>query len=109
DGPVLAFYPFDVLPEFPGRVLAMFKFITQNSKYPNTALKANAAGTVMVTLIVGHEGIIGEVEICKSVHRDIDAEAMRVIKAMPIWVPGRQNGEAVSVRYNIPLKFSVNK
>lgn len=102
----LPFYLYEQMPEFKGGEQAMFSFIGSTIRYPKSAIQANASGTVYITFVVGKDGKIGDIELLRGIHPDLDAEAIRVIKAMPKWVPGRQEGKAVAVRYNIPIKYS---
>jgi TonB family protein len=97
----------EVNPEFPGGDAAMSKFIQENFKYPEKAREKGEEGTVYVEFVVKKDGSIAEVKTVLSASRLLDAEAERVIKAMPKWKPGEQNGEAVSVRYTVPFKCSL--
>lgn len=107
DGKVLPYFPANQMPEFPGGVEQLMKFLVANMKYPRTAQKEKASGQVLTSFIVDKDGTIEDVTIVKGVHPDIDAEALRVVRSMPKWKPGMQNDEVVRVRYNLPLKFAL--
>jgi protein TonB len=92
-------------PEFPGGPAAMFRFISENLKYPAFASDAGIQGTVFVQFVVSKEGAIGEVKVLRGIGGGCDDAAINVIKKMPNWKPGYQNEVAVAVRYNIPIKF----
>jgi TonB family protein len=99
---------FDVveqMPEFPGGAHALFEFLGKNIHYPKAAEDAGIQGRVIVTFVVMKDGSIGEVKVAKGVSPELDAEALRCVKSMPKWIPGKQNGEAVNVKYTIPLSF----
>ena len=99
---------FDVveqMPEFPGGAVEMMKFLSENVKYPEAAMKAGTQGRVLATFIVEADGTVTNIKVVKKVSDEIDAEAVRVIKAMPKWKPGMQNGKVVRVKYTIPVSF----
>lgn len=97
------------MPHYPGGVEAMMKFIQANLQYPKTAEDAKIQGRVVVRFVVKSTGEIDEVKILRGIDPDCDNEAVRVIKAMPKWEPGTQKGEAVSVYYNLPILFRLDK
>ena len=92
-------------PEFPGGSKAMMEYLKNNIKYPEDAKAAKKEGRVIAQFVVTSEGKIGDVTILRGVLPSLDEEAIRVIKAMPAWTPGKQDGEAVSVRFTIPIIF----
>ena len=101
---------FDVveqMPEFPGGQTALMEFLMQTMKYPKDAMEAQAEGRVIVTFVVDAEGNVVEPKVLKKVHPSLDAEAVRVVSAMPKWKPGRQSGKAVRVKYTIPIAFKL--
>ncbi len=103
--------PFDVveqMPEFPGGTPELMKYISTNVKYPAEATKNGAQGRVLVQFIVEKDGSISEVEVIKKVNEHLDAEAVRVVNAMPKWKPGKQNGEPVRVKYTLPISFRLS-
>ena len=102
---------FDVveqMPEFPGGAVEMMKFLNENVKYPEAASKAGTQGRVIVQFIVEADGSITNVKVLKNVSDEIDAEAVRVINAMPKWKPGSQSGKPVRVKYTIPVTFRLS-
>ncbi len=98
---------FEKMPEFPGGVKAFYGFLNQNIKYPKEARKKRIIGTVYIGFVVGYNGVVRDVTILKGIGGGCDEEAARVISIMPQWVPGRQRGKAVSVRYSLPIKFGL--
>ena len=95
------------MPMFPGGPTAMMKFISENLVYPVVAQEAGKQGRVTVKFVVDKDGSISNVEVVRGVFPACDAEAIRVIKKMPKWNPGRQNGKAVAVNFNIPVVFKL--
>ena len=94
------------MPKFKGGELAMMEFLMKNMKYPQTAVKAKLQGKAIVGFVVGKDGTISDVHITKSAgHAVLDEEAMRVVKSMPAWEPGKQKGKPVNVKYNVPITF----
>ena len=83
------------------------KFIGRTTKYPIPALEAKIEGRVIVQFVVGKDGSISDIEIYKGVNPDLDAEAIRVIGAMPKWIPGKQRGKKVAVKYCLPINFKL--
>jgi TonB family protein len=103
--------PFDVveqMPEFPGGQEALMQFLRQEVKYPKEAEEKGLQGRVVVRYIIEKDGSISEVEIAKSVNEYLDAEAVRVVNAMPKWKPGKQKGENVRVKYTLPISFRLS-
>lgn len=96
------------MPDFPGGMQELMKFLSSNIKYPAQAHKENRQGRVIVQFVVRKDGQIVEPKIAKSVSPDLDAEALRVISIMPNWTPGRQRGEAVSVKFTVPIMFRLS-
>lgn len=99
---------FDVveqMPEFPGGMEALFKYMAENMKYPEDAKKQQVEGRVLVQFIVETDGSVSNTEVLKRVFPSLDAEALRVISGMPKWIPGKQNGKVVRVKYTIPVSF----
>ncbi len=102
--------PFDVveqMPQFPGGPAAMMEYLSKNVKYPEEAHKNGVQGRVIATFVVEKDGSITEARVVKSVDSQIDAEALRVVNSMPNWIPGRQNGEPVAVKYTVPITFKL--
>lgn len=101
---------FDVveqMPEYPGGASALFQFLAKNVKYPAAAEKAGIQGRVIVTFVVDTDGSVIEPTVAKSISPELDAEAIRVISAMPNWKPGMQSGEVVRVKYAVPISFAL--
>lgn len=99
---------FDVveeMPSFPGGNGALMSYISSNIKYPVTASEARIQGRVIVSFVVERDGSISDVKVARSVDPALDREAMRVVKSMPQWKPGKENGSAVRVRYTVPVVF----
>lgn len=93
------------MPAFPGGMAELMKYLRSNVRYPVEAHKAGIQGRVVVSFIVNKDGTVKDAKIVRSVDKSIDAEALRVISAMPKWQPGYQDGKAVSVRYTVPVTF----
>ncbi len=99
---------FDVveqMPSFPGGPSALMQYLSSNIKYPVVAEENGVQGRVVCTFVVEKDGSITDVRVVKSVDPSLDREAMRVVKAMPRWIPGKQNGSAVRVKYTVPVTF----
>ena len=96
------------MPEFPGGEIELMKFISRNVKYPDDAKEAGKAGRVIVKFVIDKDGSISDATILRSVYPSIDAEALRVVNAMPKWNPGKVKGEPVRVKYTLPLTFSLS-
>jgi protein TonB len=95
-------------PEFEGGYEAMMGFIKKNMRYPASARRMGVDGTVYVQFVVGKDGTITEVKTIRGISADCDKEAERVVKMMPHWKPGRQNGKPVFVRFVLPIRFKLN-
>jgi len=93
------------MPEFKGGSEALYKWLAGQIKYPDIAKEINITGTVVVTFVVERDGSITGVQLLKEVAGGCSEEAVRVVKSMPAWNPGRQNGQAVRVQFNLPIKF----
>ncbi len=101
---------FDVveeMPQYPGGMQAMLSFLQENITYPKDAQEKKISGRVLVTFVVEKDGSISNVETVKSVFPSLDEEAVRIVKAMPNWKPGKQNGKVVRVKYTLPISFSL--
>ena len=99
---------FDVveqMPSFPGGQNALFEYLSKNIKYPVVAEENGVQGRVIVTFVVERDGSITDVKVAKSVDPSLDKEAMRVVRSMPHWIPGKQNGSAVRVKFTVPVTF----
>lgn len=102
---------FDVveqMPSFPGGNGALMQYLANNIKYPVVAQENGVQGRVVVSFVVERDGSITDVNIVRSVDPSLDREAQRVVRSMPRWNPGKQNGSAVRVKYNVPVSFRLN-
>ena len=95
------------MPNFPGGQGELMKYLRNNIKYPAEAQKKKIEGRVIVTFVVNKKGRIIDPTVERSAHPLLDAEALRVIKRMPKWKPGRLNGEPVNVKYRLPITFKL--
>lgn len=95
------------MPEFPGGMKEMLKFLQENVKYPENAMKNNVQGRVIVQFVIEKDGTPTEFKVARSVNPDLDAEALRVMKAMPKWKPGMQKGQVVRVKFTVPVSFKL--
>ena len=99
---------FDVveqMPSYPGGMGALMQYLSSHIKYPVIAEENGIQGRVICTFVVDRDGSITDVTIAKSVDPSLDKEAMRVVSSMPKWIPGKQNGSAVRVKYTLPVTF----
>ena len=97
----------EVMPEFPGGEQAMMKFVAENIQYPQEARDKEISGRVLVSFIVEKDGSINEVKVMKGIGGGCDEEAVRVVKAMPKWKPGKDKGKPVRVSYVMPFTFKL--
>lgn len=93
------------MPEYPGGMQAMIEFLQANMKYPENAAKQKVEGRVLVQFVVETDGSVTDVHVAKQVFPSLDAEAIRVVQAMPKWTPGKDKGRVVRVKYNLPIVF----
>jgi TonB family protein len=96
------------MPEFPGGQKALQDYLKGALRYPTAAREAEIQGTVYMGFVVETDGSISDVEVMRSVHPMLDAEAVRVISAMPHWIPGEQNQKKVRVRFALPINFRMH-
>ena len=97
----------DQMPQFPGGEAGLMRYLQSNINYPANAAMNNIGGRVILQFVVEKDGHIGEVKVVRSIDPEIDAEAVRVVKSLPDFIPGRQDGEPVAVWYTIPVSFKV--
>ena len=102
-----AFDVVEQMPVFPGGQQALMAFLANTIKYPEQAQKEGIQGRVIVQFIVNENGQVGDVTLARGVDASLDAEAIRVVKEMPKWTPGKMNGEDVAVKYTIPVNFAL--
>lgn len=95
------------MPEYPGGMKEMLKFLQENVKYPENAMKNNVQGRVIVQFVIEKDGTPTEFKVARSVDPDLDAEALRVLQTMPKWKPGMQRGEVVRVKFTVPVSFKL--
>jgi len=94
-------------PSFPGGIVAMMNFLANNIKYPKLAIEVGITGIVYVTFITEKDGSISNIQVIKEIGGGCDEEAVRVVRMMPKWNPGKQNGFPVRVKLTLPIKFSL--
>lgn len=94
-------------PEFPGGMDALYKYLAQNIKYPTIARENGITGRVYVTFVVERDGSIANPRVLRDIGGGCGAEAIRVVKSMPKWNPGKQSGKAVRVQFNLPVNFNL--
>ena len=96
------------MPSFPGGNQALFEYLSKHIHYPVVAEEKRIQGRVIVTFVVERDGWITDVRVAKSVDASLDKEAVRVVRGMPRWIPGKKkNGKAVRVKYTVPVTFSL--
>ena len=97
----------DKMPEFPGGISEMMRFVGENVRYPKDAMEAKKEGRALVEFVIETDGSITDVSVVKEVYPSIDDEAVRVVKSMPKWTPGEQDGEKVRVKFTMPIAFKL--
>ena len=95
------------MPQFPGGEAALMKYLSSHINYPPMAAENNVQGKVILQFVVEKDGKVGEVKVARSVDKDLDREAIRVVKTLPKFTPGRQNGQPVRVWYTLPVTFKL--
>lgn len=98
----------EVMPEYPGGMEAMMTYLGSQIHYPETARGKGMEGMTVVSFIVEKNGKVADVSVKKGFDKDCDAEAVRVVKAMPKWAPGKQAGKKVRTQYFLPIKFKLS-
>jgi protein TonB len=101
---------FDVveqMPSFPGGQAALMSYLSNNIKYPQIAMENGVQGRVVCTFVVERDGSITDIRVVRGVDPSLDKEAIRVLKSMPHWIPGKQNGSAVRVKFTVPVTFKL--
>lgn len=96
------------MPEFPGGMTALQKFMKDNLQYPKEAIDEGIQGKVYLGFIVMKDGSLQKIEIKRGIHPSLDKEALRLVKSMPNWSPGKQNGKPVNVRFTLPISFRLD-
>jgi protein TonB len=97
----------EVSPKFPGSEEARLKFLRDNIKYPEEARKKNIQGTVYTSFVIERDGSVSDVKIFRGIGDGLDDEAVRVVKSMPKWIPGKNNGKPVRSLFMMPIKFTL--
>ncbi len=98
----------EIMPQFPGGEKELMAFLKKNLKYPVIAAEIGTQGRVVLRFVVGKDGSISNIEVVRPLEASCDKEAVRVIKSMPKWIPGRQNGVPASVYFSLPVRFQLN-
>lgn len=101
------FQAVEQMPQFPGGEAELLKYISSHIKYPTMAAENNIQGRVVVKFVVQKDGNVGEVVVLRGKDPDLDKEAVRVVKTLPKFIPGKMNGQAVSVWYTLPINFKL--
>jgi periplasmic protein TonB len=111
EAPPQIFQVVEQMPQFPGGDDALLKYLSKNIKYPEIARDANTQGTIFVSFVVDENGRIGSAQVLRGLNgpgaKDCANEALRVVNSMPAWAAGKQNGKAVRVQFNLPVKFTL--
>ena len=97
----------EVAPQFPGGTKELMAWLGKNIRYPVAAQEAGKQGRVVLQFVITKEGKVADIKIMRGVSPELDEEAVRVVKAMPAWTPGKQDGQAVNVRYTLPVTFKL--
>lgn len=103
------FHFVDIMPQFPGGSKALSSFLSSNLKYPQPALQSQIEGIVLIGFVVDKNGNIKNIKVLKSLQNSCDEEALRVMRSMPQWIPGKHHGEHVSVSYRLPITFKLSR
>jgi protein TonB len=107
EAPQEVFVVVEEMPSFPGGETELFKFIYDNIKYPEIAKENNIQGKVILRFCVTYKGTVDQVSVVRGVDPSLDEEAVRVIKMLPLWKPGKQGGKPVNVWYSVPISFQL--
>jgi protein TonB len=95
------------MPTYPGGIPALYEWISKNMHYPTMAQEYGVQGRVVCQFVIGADGSIRDIKVVRSLDPSCDKEAVRMLKEMPKWIPGKQNGQAVSVKYTLPIVFKL--
>jgi TonB family protein len=93
------------MPQFPGGDMALHQFIGNNLIYPVKAQESGIQGRVILQFEIDEKGEIHNIVVVRSISKELDEEAIRILKSMPKWIPGKQRGKAVKVKYTLPISF----
>jgi TonB family protein len=105
NGEKVEYYDFEIHPKYPGGKVKMYEFIKKNLKYPPLSKQYNLGGKVVIGFKINTDGNVSDLKVIEGVNSELDTEAIRIIKNMPKWEPGYQDGIAVPVKYTIPIIF----
>ena len=97
------------MPQFPGGEAELMKYVAHHIKYPTMAAENNIQGRVVVKFVVKKDGSVGEVQVLRGKDPDLDKEAVRVVRSLPKFIPGKMNGQAVSVWFTLPINFKLQQ
>ncbi len=106
-GEEVDYMPFVSFPEFPGGAEKLMQFLGNNIVYPKKVRRKNISGKVVASFVVNEKGFIVDTKIIESPHPLLSEEVLRIIRAMPKWIPGSSEGKLVMVQYNLPVQFSI--
>lgn len=109
DNTVYNFMSLETPPQYKGGLIKLYEFIGENIKYPEEAVKSKVQGTVLMSFFVEKNGTLSNIKVDRKLGAGTDEEALRVLNLSEKWMPGMVNGKAVRVKYNIPIKFALNK
>jgi len=107
--PEKPFQSVEQMPQFPGGELELLKYVRDNLRYPTIAAENGVEGQVVIRFVVSKDGSVTDAEILRSLDPSCDKEALRVVRSLPKWVPGKQNGRNVAVYYTLPVRFQLAK
>lgn len=107
-GKEIKYTPMEVQPEFPGGEDKMMSWLAKNMRYPSGAQKAGAQGLIVVSYLIDTSGQISNIEVLRSIHPDLDAEAIRIVKLLPKFKPGTIEGKPTAMSYILPLRFAIH-
>jgi periplasmic protein TonB len=102
-------YGIEQMPQFPGGEVELLNFVRRNLHYPSSAAKVGIQGRVVIRFVVNTDGDVVDIKVIRSLDPNCDDEAVRVVKMMPKWIPGRKNGQKVAVYYTMPFVFKLQK
>lgn len=107
DGNEIPHFPFLITPEFPGGIQELMNYLVRHTRYPRKSRNKGIQGTVILLFVITDEGMVSNVKIIQNLSEELDEEAMRVVRNMPRWTPGKIDGEVSSVFYYLPIKFTL--
>lgn len=95
------------MPEYPGGIDSLFTFFEMNMKYPDEALSSKTGGMVYVGVVILEDGSVSDARVLRGIGKGCDEEAIRLVESSGKWIPGKQRGKAVRVKYNLPVRFKL--